>query len=66
MSWETVLSIITGVRTWLSFVFRRQVAISEPAPDFCADSTEGRVSLSNLYTRGPVVLAFYYADFTPG
>ena len=66
MSWETVLSIITGVRTWLSFVFRCQVAISEPAPDFCADSTEGRVSLSNLYARGPVVLAFYYADFTPG
>ena len=36
------------------------------APDFTAISTRGEVSLSQLLEKGPVVLALYYADFTPG
>lgn len=36
------------------------------APDFTVISTRGEVSLSQLLEKGPVVLALYYADFTPG
>lgn len=35
------------------------------APDFEAQSTRGSLRLSDLVLKGPVVLAFYYADFTP-
>ena len=36
------------------------------APDFTAISTEGEITLSKFLEKGPVVLALYYADFTPG
>jgi peroxiredoxin Q/BCP len=40
--------------------------IGDAAPDFNAMSTNGEVTLSHLLEKGPVVLALYYADFTPG
>ncbi len=40
--------------------------IGDAAPDFTAMSTRGEVTLSQTLTKGPVVLALYYADFTPG
>ena len=40
--------------------------IGDVAPDFTATSTEGEVTLSKALEKGPVVLALYYADFTPG
>jgi peroxiredoxin len=36
------------------------------APNFTAVSTKGDVELAPLLLKGPVVLALYYADFTPG
>ena len=36
------------------------------APDFTAPSTHGEIALSKSLEKGPVILAFYYADFTPG
>ena len=36
------------------------------APDFKAMSTCGEFILSQALEKGPVVLALYYADFTPG
>ncbi|PLX80342.1 MAG: hypothetical protein C0615_01045 [Desulfuromonas sp.] len=36
------------------------------APDFSAESTHGKVVLSDLLKNGPVILAYYYADFTSG
>ena len=36
------------------------------APDFSALSTLGNVRLSKVLEKGPVVLALYYADYTPG
>ena len=39
--------------------------VGDRAPDFTADSTAGEVILSEIIKQGPVVLAFYYADFTP-
>ena len=38
--------------------------VGDRAPDFQALSTTGAITLSQLQ-QGPVVLAFYYADFTP-
>jgi peroxiredoxin len=38
--------------------------VGDTAPDFKAESTHGSVVLSELTRTGPVVLAFYIADFT--
>ncbi len=40
--------------------------INSPAPDFTASSTRGEIVLSELLEKGPVILAYYYADFTSG
>lgn len=40
--------------------------VGDVAPDFVASSTEGEIELSQVVEKGPVILAFYYADFTPG
>lgn len=37
----------------------------DEAPDFAAESTKGTVSLSQYRGEKHVVLAFYFADFTP-
>lgn len=42
------------------------LGIGETAPDFTLhDHRGGRVSLGDLLARGPLVLYFYPADFTP-
>ncbi|NIQ98528.1 MAG: redoxin domain-containing protein [Desulfuromonadales bacterium] len=40
--------------------------VGDRAPDFTAPSTHGEIALSSILDRGPVVLALYFADFTPG
>ncbi len=40
--------------------------VGVPAPDFTAPSTQGEIVLSQLLEKGPVILAYYYADFTSG
>lgn len=40
--------------------------VGDVAPGFMANSTAGTIELSRLLEKGPVVLAFYYADFTSG
>ena len=40
--------------------------IGAKAPDFTAPSTQGEIVLSQLLEKGPVILAYYYADFTSG
>ena len=40
--------------------------VGHKAPDFKAESTGGEVTLSQVLEKGPVVLALYPADFTPG
>ncbi len=39
--------------------------VGDKAPDFTASSTVGEITLSELLKQGPVVLSFYYANFTP-
>lgn len=41
-------------------------ATGSPAPDFRGESTQGPIEAAPMLAAGPVVLAFYYADFTPG
>jgi peroxiredoxin Q/BCP len=43
-----------------------ELKISDRAPDFTVNSTAGKITLNQLLKQGPVVLAFYPADFTPG
>jgi peroxiredoxin len=40
--------------------------VGDAAPDFIASSTHGELELRQVVKQGPVVLAFYPADFTPG
>ena len=40
--------------------------VGNAAPDFTAASTKGEISLGQILAQGPVVMALYYADFTPG
>lgn len=40
--------------------------VGDAAPDFTVISTRGEVTLSQVLEKGPVALALYYADFTPG
>ena len=40
--------------------------IGDQAPDFSVPSTKGKTVLSQLVKQGPVVLALYPKDFTPG
>ena len=39
--------------------------VGDKAPPFDAVSTEGTISLESYLGKKNVVLAFYYADFTP-
>ena len=40
--------------------------VNSPAPDFTATSTQGEITLSKRLVKGPVILAYYYADFSSG
>ncbi len=39
--------------------------VGDKAPQFDAESTEGTISLQNYLGQKHVILAFYFADFTP-
>jgi peroxiredoxin Q/BCP len=46
---------------------RQSVSVGDPAPDFTLPSQSGeQVRLSDVWSRGPVVLYFYPKDETPG
>jgi peroxiredoxin Q/BCP len=41
--------------------------VGDTAPDFAAADTDGQTyKLSEMVTRGPVILAFFPKAFTPG
>jgi peroxiredoxin len=43
----------------------RALNAGDKAPLFVAESTHGTISLQSYLGQKQVVLAFYYADFTP-
>jgi len=57
-----------GFITWVTFLIAiaaEASLIGQPAPDFTAESSEGTLTLSDYQGKKNVVLAFYFADFTP-
>jgi peroxiredoxin Q/BCP len=42
------------------------IKVGDQAPDFTVPSTKGDIVLSQIVEQGPVVLALYPKDFTPG
>lgn len=59
-----VRGMFTAAWVTLSGVAAHALEIGTPAPDFAGASTLGTVRLSELRGQN-VVLAFYFADFTP-
>ena len=56
--------MLTAAWVALSGFAAHALEVGTPAPDFTGESTKGTVRLSDL--RGKhVILAFYFADFTP-
>lgn len=41
------------------------LSVGDKAPLFVAESSQGKISLQSYLGQRHVVLAFYYADFTP-
>ncbi len=58
-------SLATAASIALGSVGAHALEIGEKAPTFEAPSTRGPVRLAEHLGRRHVVLAFYYADFTP-
>lgn len=58
-------SLATAASIALGSIGAHALAIGEKAPAFAAPSTRGMVNLADYLGRQNVVLAFYYADFTP-
>jgi len=62
---KTVRSLM--VAGWLAVtgLAAQALEVGDAVPMFTAESTHGTIDVAALLRRGPVVLAFYYADFTP-
>ena len=60
---KTLIAVL-GIWAW-AFSLSYAVETGELASDFEALSTQGQVSLAGYLGKKNVVLAFYYADFTP-
>lgn len=56
--------MLTAAWVALSGFAAHALEVGNPAPDFTGESTRGAVQLSALRGQN-VVLAFYFADFTP-
>lgn len=67
MSKNSILgSLATSALVALSGIGSRSPQVGESAPDFEAPSTKGTIRLSDYAGQSSVLLAFYFADFTPG
>ncbi len=62
---KTVRSLMAAGWLVLTGFSAQALEVGDVAPDFVAESTLGIIRLEQLRLEGPVVLAFYYADFTP-
>jgi hypothetical protein len=59
-----IKGMLTAAWVTLSGLAAHALDIGTPAPDFTGESTQGTIRLSELRGQN-VVLAFYFADFTP-
>lgn len=59
-------SLATSALVALSSIGTRSPEVGESAPPFEAPSTKGTIRLADYAGERSVLLAFYFADFTPG
>lgn len=59
-------TLATSAMVALGSIGAKARAVGDPAPPFEAPSTAGGIRLTDYRGKKHVVLAFYFADFTPG
>lgn len=59
-------SLATSAMVALGSIDARAPETGDKAPPFRAWSTKGEIALADFLGKWHVVLAFYFADFTPG
>lgn len=59
-------TLATSAMVALGSIGTKTPAAGDPAPPFEAPSTVGQIRLTDFQGKKHVVLAFYFADFTPG
>lgn len=59
----SIMAIVTALVS--AAVPAQGLEVGDKAPPFTAESNSGRVTLDDYLGKNNVVLAFYYADFTP-
>ena len=59
-------SMATSALAAIGSIGSRLPEVGANAPEFEAESTMGTIRLSEYAGKKHVLLAFYYADFTPG
>ncbi len=59
-------TLATSAMVALGSIGTKTPAAGDPAPPFEAPSTAGQIRLADFQGKKHVVLAFYFADFTPG
>ena len=59
-------TLATSVLGAIGSIGTRSREVGDQAPGFEAPSTRGTIHLADYLGKKSVVLAFYYADFTPG
>ena len=62
---QTAQGLLTAVSILFGSFTAQALEIGQKAPLFQAESQNGPVELVQILTEKNVVLAFYYADFTP-
>ena len=58
-------TLATSAMVALGSIGARALEVGEKAPHFEVPSTKGSIQLSDYLGKSHVVLAFYFADFTP-
>jgi len=62
---KLVKGLLTAVGGSVSAIGAQALEIGQSIPLFSAESTRGPIVISDLLGKFHLVLAFYYADFTP-
>ncbi len=62
---KTAQGILTAASILLSSFTAHALEVGQKAPLFHAESHLGQVELARILPEKNVILAFYYADFTP-
>ncbi len=62
---KLVKGLLTAASVMIGTMSAQALEIGQSVPLFSAESTRGTIHISDLLGEKNLVLAFYYADFTP-